>query len=133
MKHGFIYTRWLLTLTFFCLMGLLAVGMMAVHSKRTLRALAVNIDRRESELEELGRRQDILDTDLASSLNPAYLKQLVAMSGMELGPPREDRIIVVSPRRANTAPTLKKEVARQTPIYRTRFELANNNQPRESD
>ena len=126
MKHGFVYTRWLLTLTFFCLMGLLAVGMMTVHSKRTLRALAIDINRQEADLEELLRRQDILETDLASSLNPVYLKQLVAMSGLNLGPPREDRIIVVPPRSETPTPTVNPDVSGQAPVFRTRFQLANN-------
>lgn len=132
MKRGFVYTRWLLTLTFFCLMGMLAVGMMTVHSKRTLRALAVDINQREAELEELSRRQDILDTDLASSLNPAYLKQLIAMAGLKLGPPREDRIIVVPPPSTQVAPSPGQEVVRQAPPIRTRFQIANN-RPGESD
>ena len=132
MKRGFVYTRWLLTLTFFCLMGLLAVGMMTVHSKRTLRALAVDINQREAQLEELSRRQDILDTDLASSLNPVYLKQLIEMAGLDLGPPREDRIIVVPPPSSNVSPAQRRDVVRQVPQIRTRFQIANN-QPGESE
>jgi len=132
MKYGFVYTRWLLTLTFFCLMGLLAVGMLTVHSKRTLRVLAVDINRNETELEELSRRHDILDTDLASSLNPVYLKQLVLMSGLELGPPREDRIIVVPPPSSQVSPSRRNEVVGQSPVFRTRFQIANNH-PGESD
>ena len=126
MKRGFVYTRWLLTLTFLCLMGLLAVGMMTVHSKRTLRALAVDINQREAQLEELSRRQDILDTDLASSLNPVYLKQLIEMAGLELGPPREDRIIVVPPPSSNVSPVQRRDVVRQASPIRTRFQIANN-------
>jgi hypothetical protein len=126
MKEGFVYTRWLLTLTFCCLIGLLAVGMMTVHSKRTLRTLGGTIDRKEAQLQELGRRQDILNTDLASSLNPDYLKELVSMSGLKLGPPREDRIIVVHS--YSNEPELPKEATRSdsVPQYQTRFELANN-------
>lgn len=133
MKRGFVYTRWLLTLTFFCLMGLLAVGMLTVHSKRTLRALAVEINRSESKLEELSRRQDILDTDLASSLNPVYLKQLVAMAGLDLGPPREDRIIVVPSPSSEVSRKRRNDVADQSQVYRTRFQVANNQQTREGD
>lgn len=127
MKNGFVYTRWLLSLTFLCLMGLLAVGMMTVHSKRTLRSLAVNIDRKETQLQELGRRQDILDTEMASSLNPGYLKQLVAMAGLRLGPPREDRIILVEPASQPGGP-VEKEVQSGPHAHRTRFEFARNDQ-----
>ena len=125
MKNGFVYTRWLLTLTFCCLMGLLAVGMMTVHSKRTIRSLAVNLDRKETDFEELQRRQDTLDTDLAISLNPEYLKQLVAMNDLRLGPPREDRIIVVHPKvRFQRDPKIL-DVHPQSTRNRTPLELAN--------
>jgi hypothetical protein len=126
MREGFVYTRWLLTLTFCCLMGLLAVGMMTVHSKRTLRTLGGNIDQKESQLQELGRRKHILDTDLASSLNPEYLKQLVSMSGLRLGPPREDRIIVVHSISKHPEAPERATATISEPRYRTRFELANN-------
>jgi hypothetical protein len=126
MRQGFIYSRWLLTLTFCCLMGLLAVGMMTVHSKRTLRSLAVNIDSKEAQLQELGRRQDILDTDLASALNPSYLKQLVEISGLRLGSPREDRIIVVRGFEKAPEESAKDETADPAPQFQTRFQLANN-------
>lgn len=126
MERGFVYTRWLLTLTFFCLMGLLAVGMMTVHSKRTLRALAVDINQQEAVLEELSRRQDILNADLASSLNPVYLKQLIGMSGLELGPPREDRIIVVPGPSSSIAPSFNQETSEQQARFRSRFQVANN-------
>ena len=126
MNHGSTYTRWLLTLIFFCLMGLLAVGMLTVHSKRTLRAVAVNIDRREAELEELSRRQAILNADLASSLNPVYLKQLIEMAGLELGPPREDRIILVSPPSSRVDRPESRQPVSRAPVYRNRIEVANN-------
>ena len=126
MKQGFIYTRWLLSLTFVCLMGLLAVGMMTVHSKRTLRALAVNLDRKETEMEELSRRHDIVDAELASSLNPVYLKQLIEMAGLDLGPPREDRIIMVPPSSSQVQPIQRQEGMPNASLYRTRIELANN-------
>ena len=126
MNKGFIYTRWLLTLTFICLMGLLAVGMMAVHSKRTLRTLAANLDRKETQLQELGRRHYIMDTYLASSLSPGYLKQLVAMSGLLLSPPREDRIIVVHSNTKQPEKSLEVAVTKSASRYRTRFELVNN-------
>ncbi|MCZ6674143.1 MAG: hypothetical protein O7C75_14530 [Verrucomicrobia bacterium] len=126
MKNSFFYTRWLLALTFCCLVGLLAVGMMTVHSKRTIRTLAVNLDRKEAQLEELGRRQDILDTDLASSLTPEYLKELIAMSKLRLGPPREDRIIIIHSMEKQPE---NEYIANTTPpvaAYRSRLELVNN-------
>ncbi|MDA0347228.1 MAG: hypothetical protein O3C43_08845 [Verrucomicrobia bacterium] len=126
MKSGFIYTRWLLTMTFFSLMGLLAFGMMTVHSKRTIRDIAASLDRKESELAELGRRQDILDTDLASSLNPDYLKQLVALTNLQLGPPSEDRVIVVRSMDINHQGSFSTNVPDPSNPYQTRLELANN-------
>jgi|GEM_PF-2256044 hypothetical protein len=131
MKEGFIYTRWLLTMTFFSLTGLLAFGMMTVHSKRTIRDIAANLDRKESELAELGRRQDILDTDLASSLNPDYLKQLVALSKLQLGPPSEDKIIVVRSVDFNRRGSLMVSATNQSDTYPARIELANND-PRDN-
>lgn len=125
MRQGFIYTRWLLAMTFFSLMGLLAVGMMTVHSKRTIRSVAAELNEKESVLAELGRRQDNLDTDLASSLNPEYLKHLVGLSGLNMEPPKEDKIILVrasdlaSPNRDEPSLSVSPE------IYRTRIELAN--------
>jgi len=126
MKAGFVYTRWLLSLTFCCLMGLLVVGMMTVHSKRIIRTLAIDIDRQEAEFEELQRREDILDTDLAMSLNPEYLKQLVSMANLRLGLPHESRIIVVHPDyRLPRAPKIL-EVHSYFPRYQNRLTIANN-------
>lgn len=132
MKDGFVYTRWLLTMTFLSLMGLLAVGMMTVHSKRTIRIHAVNLDRREAQLEELERRQNILDTDLASSLNPEYLKVLVTSAGLRLGPPREDRIIVVPSVAERSASALISESPAPIQINTRRIAFSNSNR-REGD
>tara|TARA_Y100000588_G_scaffold179842_1_gene193688 strand:+ start:5353 stop:5694 length:342 start_codon:yes stop_codon:yes gene_type:complete len=107
-------------------MGLLAVGMMTVYSKRTIRTLAVDLDRKEAELEELQRREDILDTDLATSLNPEYLKQLVSMANLRLGPPREDRIIVVNPNDGLPRNPKILEVHFYPTRYQNRFAIANN-------
>jgi hypothetical protein len=126
MKQGFIYTRWLLTMTFFSLMGLLAFGMMTVHSKRIIRDIAANLDRKESELAELGRRQYILDTDIASSLNPDYLKQLISLSNLDLAPPREDKVIVVRSMDLNGQGSFSASVPDRANTYGTRMELANN-------
>ena len=125
MKQGFIYTRWLLAMTFFSLMGLLAFGMMTVHSKRTIRDIAANLDRKESELAELGRRQDNLDTDLASSLNPDYLKQLAALANLKLGPPSEEKVIVVRSMDIDRQGSFSSSSNDQANAYRTRLELAN--------
>ncbi|MCB1121669.1 MAG: hypothetical protein KJT03_08985, partial [Verrucomicrobiae bacterium] len=54
-----------------------------------------------------------------------YLKQLVAMAGLRLGPPREDHIINVQPVKPPRELDLKKLDPDLT-SYRTRFELAHN-------
>ncbi len=82
-------------MTFCCLMGLLAVGMMTVHWKREIRTIASGIRVMEYQLEDLGRRQDILDTEMAHALNPECLKELIAVSNLRLVPPQENHIIVV--------------------------------------
>lgn len=126
MKQGFVYTRWLLVMTFFSLMGVLAVGMMTVHSKRTIRTIAVELNEKESTLSELGRRQDILDTDLASSLNPEYLKHLVVISQLDLGPPEDNKIILVRPEDLRRSQWVDPDLSVNADEYRTRIELANN-------
>lgn len=126
MKQGFVYTRWLLMMTFFSLMGLLAVGMMTVHSKRTIRTIAVELNEKESTLSDLARRQDILDTDLASSLNPEYLKHLVDISQLDLGPPEENKIILVRPEDLRRSPQMDPDHSINAEEYGTRIELANN-------
>ena len=113
-------------MTFFSLMGLLAVGMMTVHSKRTIRTIAVELNEKESTLSELGRRQDILDTDLASSLNPEYLKHLVSISKLDLGPPEENKIILVRPEDLRRSLRVDPDLSVTADIYRTRIELATN-------
>ena len=95
MKDRLNYSRWILSITFFSLIGLLAVSMMTVHWKREIRSVGSGIRIVEMELEELERRQDIMDTELAHALNPEHLKGLVALSNLRLAPPQEDRIIVV--------------------------------------
>ena len=95
MKNRLSYSRWILTITFFSLIGLLAVGMMTVHWKREIRSVGEGIRNAELQLEELERRQDTQDTELAHALNPEHLQGLVAVSNLRLGPPLESRIIVV--------------------------------------
>lgn len=95
MKNRLNYSRWILTITFFSLIGLLAVGMMTVHWKREIRSVGSGIRDAESQLEELERRKDSQDTELAHALNPEHLQGLVAVSNLRLGPPLESRIIVV--------------------------------------
>ncbi len=95
MKERLNYSRWILTITFFSLIGLLAVSMMTVHWKREIRSVASGIRAVESDLEDLERRQDTMDTELARALNPEHLKGLVAVSNLRLAPPQESRIIVV--------------------------------------
>ncbi len=95
MKNRLNYSRWILTITFFSLIGLLAVGMMTVHWKREIRSVGEGIRNAELQLEELERRQDTQDTELAHALNPEHLQGLVAVSNLRLGPPLESRIIVV--------------------------------------
>ena len=95
MKNRLNYSRWILTITFFSLICLLGVGMMTVHWKREIRSVGSGIRIAESQLEELERRQDTQDTELAHALNPEHLQGLVAVSNLRLGPPLESRIIVV--------------------------------------
>ena len=95
MKNRLSYSRWILTITFFSLIGLLAVGMMTVHWKREIRSVGEGIRNAELQLEELERRKDTQDTELAHALNPEHLQGLVAVSNLRLGPPLESRIIVV--------------------------------------
>ncbi len=95
MKDRLNYSRWILTITFFSLIGLLAVSMMTVHWKREIRSVGSGIRIVEMELEELERCQDTMDTELAHALDPEHLKGLVAVSNLRLAPPQEDRIIVV--------------------------------------
>lgn len=95
MKNRLNYSRWILTITFFSLIGLLAVGMMTVHWKREIRSVGEGIRKAELQLEELERRKDTQDTELAHALNPEHLQGLVAVSNLRLGPPLESRIIVV--------------------------------------
>lgn len=95
MKNRLNYSRWILTITFFSLIGLLAVGMMTVHWKREIRSVGEGIRKAELQLEELERRMDTQDTELAHALNPEHLQGLVAVSNLRLGPPLESRIIVV--------------------------------------
>ena len=95
MKDRSNYSRWILSITFFSLIGLLAVSMMTVHWKREIRSVGEGIRIVERELEELERRQDTMDTELAHALNPEHLKGLVAVSNLRLAPPKDNRIIVV--------------------------------------
>lgn len=113
-------------MTFFSLMGLLVIGMMTVHSKRTIRTIAVELNEKESTLSDLARRQDILDTDLASSLNPEYLKHLVNISQLDLGPPEENKIILVRPEDLRGSPQMDPDLSINAEEYGTRIELANN-------
>jgi hypothetical protein len=95
MKDRLNYSRWILTITFFSLIGLLAVSMMTVHWKREIRSVGGGIGTLELDLEKLERRQDTMDNELAHALNPEHLKGLVAVSNLRLAPPQESRIIVV--------------------------------------
>jgi len=91
------FIKSIVSATIFCLIGLLAVGMTTVHSKRQVSRVGTAVYELERKAEDLERRNVELDTKLAHYLKPNSLKHMASAKELNLQPPAENRIILVRP------------------------------------
>jgi len=79
------------------MIGLLAVGMTTVHSKRQVFRVGDAVYQLEARVDELARRNNELDTKLAEALKPQALRAMVVENKMNLRPPSVDKVVLVRP------------------------------------